>query len=173
MRNSTSTLSIRHLNKTYGGPRSRLMLQDINFEVAAGEYVAVMGESGVGKSTLLNLIAGLDLPDSGSITFEDAELTTLDDNARTLVRRDRMGFVFQAFHLLPHLTVMRNIMVPLALIGIEPDESSRMADEMLEAVGIAARRVMMARSNPTASNPSNTPIGNPDPIRYRSANPSL
>jgi putative ABC transport system ATP-binding protein len=131
-------LRIRRLGKTYGGPRSRLMLQDIDFDVAPGEYVAVMGESGVGKSTLLNLIAGLDLPDSGNITFEGTELTTLDDNARTLVRRDRMGFVFQAFHLLPHLTVMRNIMVPLALIGVEPDEGSRMAAEMLEAVGIAA-----------------------------------
>ena len=138
-------LSIRRLSKTYGGPRSRLMLQDINFEVAPGEYVAVMGESGVGKSTLLNLIAGLDLPDSGSIEFEGAELTTLDDNARTLVRRDRMGFVFQAFHLLPHLTVMRNIMVPLALIGVEPDESSRMAGEMLEAVGISALAVAYPR----------------------------
>ena len=132
------TLSIRRLSKTYGGPRSRLMLQDINFELAPGEYVAVMGESGVGKSTLLNLIAGLDLPDSGSIEFEGAELTTLDDNARTLVRRDRMGFVFQAFHLLPHLTVLRNILVPLALIGVEPDESLRMVGEMLEAVGISA-----------------------------------
>jgi putative ABC transport system ATP-binding protein len=137
MRNSTM-LSIRRVNKTYGGPRSRLMLQDINFELAPGEYVAVMGESGVGKSTLLNLIAGLDLPDSGSIAFEGTELTALDDTARTLVRRDRMGFVFQAFHLLPHLTVMRNIMVPLALIGVEPDESLRMAGEMLEAVGISA-----------------------------------
>ncbi|HYK14837.1 MAG TPA: ABC transporter ATP-binding protein [Burkholderiales bacterium] len=114
------------------------MLHDINFELAPGEYVAVMGESGVGKSTLLNLIAGLDLPDSGSIAFEGTELTALDDTARTLVRRDRMGFVFQAFHLLPHLTVMRNIMVPLALIGVEPDESLRMAGEMLEAVGISA-----------------------------------
>jgi len=121
------------------------MLQGINFELAPGEYVAVMGESGVGKSTLLNLIAGLDLPDSGSIEFEGAELTTLDDNARTLVRRDRMGFVFQAFHLLPHLTVMRNIMVPLALIGVEPDESSRMAGEMLEAVGISALAVAYPR----------------------------
>jgi putative ABC transport system ATP-binding protein len=137
MRNSTM-LSIRRVNKTYGGPRSRLMLHDINFELAPGEYVAVMGESGVGKSTLLNLIAGLDLPDSGSIAFEGTELTALDDTARTLVRRDRMGFVFQAFHLLPHLTVMRNIMVPLALIGVEPDESLRMAGEMLEAVGISA-----------------------------------
>jgi len=130
-------LSLRHLNKTYGGPRSRLMLQDINFEVAPGEYVAVMGESGVGKSTLLNLIAGLDLPDCGTIEFEGTELTALDDTARTLVRRDRMGFVFQAFHLLPHLTVMRNVLVPLALSGVEPDKSSQMASEMLEAVGIA------------------------------------
>src|SRR5258706_2115054 len=130
-------LSIRHLNKTYGGPRSRLMLQDINFEVAPGEYVAVMGESGVGKSTLLNLIAGLDLPDSGNIAFEGTELTTLDDTARTLLRRDRMGFVFQAFHLLPHMTVMQNVMLPLALSGVEPDARSKLAGEMLEAVGIA------------------------------------
>jgi putative ABC transport system ATP-binding protein len=114
------------------------MLQDINFEVAPGEYVAIMGESGVGKSTLLNLIAGLDLPDSGTIEFEGMELTTLDDTARTLVRRDRMGFVFQAFHLLPHMTVMRNVMLPLALSGVEPDEMARLAGEMLEAVGIAA-----------------------------------
>ena len=113
------------------------MLQDINFELAPGEYVAVMGESGVGKSTLLNLIAGLDLPDSGTIVFEGTELTTLDDTARTLVRRDRMGFVFQAFHLLPHMTVMRNVMLPLALSGVEPAEMSRLAGEMLAAVGIA------------------------------------
>ena len=131
-------LTIRRLSKNYGGPRSRLMMQDINFEVAPGDYVAVMGESGVGKSTLLNLIAGLDLPDSGTIEFEGRELTALDDNARTLVRRDGMGFVFQAFHLLPHLTVMRNVMVPLALSGVATDECSRLAGEMLDAVGIAA-----------------------------------
>ncbi|HYP67574.1 MAG TPA: ABC transporter ATP-binding protein [Thiobacillaceae bacterium] len=131
-------LRIRHLDKAYSGPRSRLMLRDINLEVAPGEYVAIMGESGVGKSTLLNLIAGLDLPDGGSITLNGTELTTLDDTARTLLRRDRMGFVFQAFHLLPHLTVMRNILLPLALSGAEPDESSELAGEMLEAIGIAA-----------------------------------
>ena len=131
-------LSIRHLGKSYGGARGRLMLQDINLEVAPGEYVAVMGESGVGKSTLLNLIAGLDLPDGGSIAFEGTELTTLDDTARTLLRRDRMGFVFQAFHLLPHLTVWRNVLLPLALSGVEPGESSRLTGEMLEAVGITA-----------------------------------
>jgi putative ABC transport system ATP-binding protein len=131
-------LRVRHLGKTYGGPRSRLTLRDINFEVAPGEYVAIMGESGVGKSTLLNLIAGLDLPDGGSIAFEGTELTTLDDTARTLLRRDRMGFVFQAFHLLPHLTVARNIMLPLDLSGVDREQSARLASEMMEAVGITA-----------------------------------
>ncbi|MSQ50340.1 MAG: ABC transporter ATP-binding protein [Betaproteobacteria bacterium] len=113
------------------------MLHDISLEVAAGEYIAIMGESGVGKSTLLNLIAGLDTPDGGSIAFDGAELTTLDDNARTLLRRDRMGFVFQAFHLLPHLTVAQNVMLPLRLGGAAADKSARQAGEMLAAVGIA------------------------------------
>ena len=129
-------LSIRHLNKSYSGPGSRLMLRDINIEVGPGEYVAIMGESGIGKSTLLNLIAGLDLPDGGSIVLDGTELTTLGDTARTLLRRDRMGFVFQAFHLLPHLTVTQNILLPLALSGAEPDKSSKLTGEMLEAVGI-------------------------------------
>ncbi len=131
-------LSIRNLDKSYRGPGSRLMMRGISFELAAGEYVAIMGESGVGKSTLLNMIAGLDLPDQGSITFEGTELTTLDDNARTVLRRDRMGFVFQAFHLLPHLTVAQNVMLPLRLGGAAADKSARMALAMLEAVGIAA-----------------------------------
>jgi len=131
-------LIIRHLNKTYGGPGGRLMLRDINLEVATGGYVAVMGESGSGKSTLLNLIAGLDLPDGGDIVLDGTEITTLDDNARTLLRRERMGFVFQAFHLLPHLTVTQNILLPLALGGAKPAQSSQLIGEILEAVGIAA-----------------------------------
>ena len=131
-------LIIRHLNKTYGGPGGRLTLRDINLEVATGGYVAVMGESGSGKSTLLNLIAGLDLPDGGDIVLDGTEVTTLDDNARTLLRRERMGFVFQAFHLLPHLTVTQNILLPLALGGAKPAQSSQLIGEILEAVGIAA-----------------------------------
>ena len=130
-------LSIRHLDKTYRGAGGRLTLRDISLEMAAGEYIAIMGESGVGKSTLLNLIAGLDTPDGGSIAFDGVELTTLDDNARTLLRRGRMGFVFQAFHLLAHLTVEQNVMLPLRLGGATAEESAQQTRQMLAAVGIA------------------------------------
>ena len=93
------------------------MLHDVSLQLAAGEYVAIMGESGAGKSTLLNLIAGLDVPDSGRIVVDGQDMAALDDAGRTRLRRARMGFVFQAFHLLPHLTVARNVALPLALNG--------------------------------------------------------
>jgi len=131
-------LSIRGLYKSYGGSRPRELLRDISLEVARGEYVAIVGESGVGKSTLLNLVAGLDVPDRGTVTLEGTELTSGDDAARTLLRRRRIGFVFQAFHLLPHLTVTQNILLPLALGGAKPAQSSQLIGEILEAVGIAA-----------------------------------
>src|SRR5688572_31854966 len=110
-------LIIRGLAKSYEGARGRRVLADVSLELAAGEYVAIMGESGIGKSTLLNLIAGLDEPDQGSVTLDGVELTGLDDDARTLVRRRHIGFVFQAFHLLPHLTVVQNVELPLKLHG--------------------------------------------------------
>jgi len=97
-----------------------------------------MGESGVGKSTLLNLIAGLDLPDSGSIMLEGVELTALDDAARTILRRARIGFVFQAFHLLPHLTVAQNVALPLSLNGMAAQSARDRVAEMLKGVGLAA-----------------------------------
>lgn len=130
-------LTIRNLNKSYAGARRRAVLRDINLDLARGEYIAIMGESGIGKSTLLNLIAGLDVPDSGSITLGGAEFTTLDDDARTLLRRDRMGFVFQAFHLLPHLTIEQNAALPLVLGGSAPDQCALRTRELLVAVGIA------------------------------------
>jgi putative ABC transport system ATP-binding protein len=111
----------------------------VSLRLAAGEYIAIMGESGTGKSTLLNLIAGLDLPDSGRITLDGHDLVSLDDSARTRLRRARMGFVFQAFHLLPHLSVERNVALPLALNGTDGREAADRVHELLSAVGMLER----------------------------------
>ena len=131
-------LSIQGLCKSYGGARPRELLRDISLEVRRGEYVAIVGESGVGKSTLLNLVAGLELPDRGSVALDGTELTSLDDRARTLLRRGRVGFVFQAFHLLPHLTVAQNVALPLSLNGIDGATAQYRIAEMLAATGLAA-----------------------------------
>jgi putative ABC transport system ATP-binding protein len=133
----TTMLIIKELCKSYGGARPRELLRRLSLEVRRGEYVAIRGESGVGKSTLLNLVAGLDQPDSGSIVLDGTEVTALDDSARTLLRRRRIGFVFQAFHLLPHLTVGQNVALPLALNGITGETAAQRVAEMLRAVNLA------------------------------------
>jgi putative ABC transport system ATP-binding protein len=99
----------------------------------------VVGESGAGKSTLLNLIAGLDQPDAGGIRVDNLDITTLDEDARTRLRRARVGFVFQAFHVLPHLTVAQNVELPLVLLGTAPDERTTRVNELLAAVGLGDR----------------------------------
>ena len=121
------------------------MLADISLEVARGEFVAVMGESGSGKSTLLNLIGGLDRPDSGSIVVDGIDLAPLDDDALTRLRRHRMGFVFQAFHVLPYLSVARNVALPLALIGLHGTDANARVTAMLDAVGLSSRGASMPR----------------------------
>ena len=131
-------LIIRGLSKSYGGARPRAVLRDISFEVQRGEYIAIVGESGVGKSTLLNLIAGLDEPDLGSIALDGTDITSLGDAARTLLRRSSIGFVFQAYHLLPHLTVAQNVALPLSLNGMDPAQANGRLGAMLEAVGLGA-----------------------------------
>jgi putative ABC transport system ATP-binding protein len=131
-------LTLRAVTKSYGGARAHQVLRDISLEVARGEFIAIMGESGVGKSTLLNLIAGLDDPDSGAIGIDGTDITTLDDTARTIMRRDRMGFVFQAFHLLPHLTIARNVRLPLDIAHVPRPEADVRTAATLDAVGIAA-----------------------------------
>jgi putative ABC transport system ATP-binding protein len=133
-----SMLAIRGLGKSFGGARPREVLRDISLEVRRGEYVAIVGESGVGKSTLLNLIAGLDSPDRGSIALDGTDLALLDDAGRTLLRRNRIGFVFQAFHLLPHLTVAQNVALPLSLIGMDPAQAQARLADILAAVGLTA-----------------------------------
>ena len=130
-------LHVDRVSKSFG---SRRVLEDVSLQLAPGQYVAIMGESGVGKSTLLNLIAGLDVPDTGRIMVEGEDLAALDDAARTRLRRARLGFVFQAFHLLPHLTIEKNVALPLALNGRADGHARDRIDEMLAAVGLEARR---------------------------------
>jgi putative ABC transport system ATP-binding protein len=138
-------LDVRNLTKSFGGPSGRRVLDGVQLRVQPGEYVAIVGESGVGKSTLLNLIAGLDVPDAGQILLEDRDLATLDEDARTRLRRARMGFVFQAFHVLPHLTVARNVALPLALNGQAGAAAEVRVQELLDAVGLGQRAGSLPR----------------------------
>ena len=113
-------LSIQHLSKSYPGAIARSVFTDVSLELSPGDCIAIMGDSGAGKSTLLNIIAGLDTPDAGAVSIDGVSLTHMDEQTRTLFRRARIGFVFQAFHLLPHMTVEGNVGLPLALIPISP-----------------------------------------------------
>ena len=131
-------LNISRLHKAYRGAGAQSVLEAVNLELVPGDYVAIIGESGSGKSTLLNLIAGLELPDAGTVTLGGRELTLLDDDARTRLRRRDMGFVFQAFLLLPHLTVLDNAALSLKLNGVRHDEAQQRAHAVLLAVGLAA-----------------------------------
>ena len=123
-------LQIEQLGKSFGDTP---VFHDVSLEVRAGEFVALLGESGVGKSTLLNCIAGLDRADRGSVRVAGQALQDMADDDLARLRRSRLGFVFQAFHVLPHLTVAENVSLPLLLLG-RPD-ARRVAD-LLDAVGL-------------------------------------
>jgi putative ABC transport system ATP-binding protein len=134
---SIPLLSVKSLRKVV--PGGRVLFTGLNLTVSPGEFVAIMGESGSGKSTLLNLIAGLDVADAGSIAIDGVALDTLDDDARTLLRRSAIGFVFQAFHILPHLTLAQNVALPLVLQHATSAEASARANQMLAAIGLPGR----------------------------------
>jgi putative ABC transport system ATP-binding protein len=126
-------LSLAGVTKRFG---ARSVLNNVALDLACGEYIAIIGESGIGKSTLLNVIAGLEPVDAGEVVFEGQQLTAMDDDALTVLRRDYFGFVFQAFHVLPQLTVEQNVGLPLLLRGLEDEAKTR---AMLAAVGLAGR----------------------------------
>jgi putative ABC transport system ATP-binding protein len=137
-------LRLEGLTKRYS-PDSPPLFEGLTLELSAGEYIAVMGESGVGKSTLLNLLSGLDRADSGRVLIEGADLSNLDDDGATMLRRRNIGFVFQAFHVLSYLNVLQNVALPLDLLGVREPERSRRAGEMLQAVGLGQLALRPAR----------------------------
>jgi putative ABC transport system ATP-binding protein len=132
-----AVLRLENLSKRFRHDRPPIF-ERLELELRRGEYLAIMGESGVGKSTLLNLLAGLDHPDSGSVWLEGADLSVMDDDEKTLLRRRSVGFVFQAFHVLPYLTVEQNIALPLELVRVAEPERSQRTAEMLNAVALSS-----------------------------------
>jgi putative ABC transport system ATP-binding protein len=124
-------LQVRSLSKQYDAAP---VFSNVTMDVAPGEFVAIIGESGVGKSTMLNCLAGLDTISQGSVTVRGTDITRLDDHAQAMFRRQHLGFVFQAFHVLPHLDVMSNVGLPLMLL-CQPDDGR--VSEALAAVGLA------------------------------------
>ena len=167
-------LQVRDLTKRYA---DTAVFAGVSLDVAPGEFVAIVGESGVGKSTLLNCMAGLDSWDEGSVRLNGQDLDSLSDDARALLRRRHVGFVFQAFHVLPHLDVAQNVALPLLLLD-QPDDARVKA--MLDAVGLGdlgarlpqqlsggqLQRVAIARA--LVHRPSlllaDEPTGNLDPV---------
>ena len=136
--NTASVLRVTNLGKRVSLPSGQLtILEGVSFSIAAGERVAIVGASGSGKSTLLSLLAGLDVPSSGDVELAGASLAGLDEDGRAKLRGERVGFVFQAFQLLPSLTALENAMLPLELRG-ERDARTP-AKAILEEVGLGAR----------------------------------
>ena len=130
-------LRVQDLAKRYGeGAEQSTVFEHISCEIRAGEFVAIVGNSGVGKSTFLNCLAGLDSWQQGRVLHQGVDLSTLDEAQRAIWRRAHLGFVFQAFHVLPHLDVAQNIALPLMLLGRMDDQGQQRVQEVLNAVGL-------------------------------------
>lgn len=131
-------LEAQDLTRKVSSPEGELTIVDnVSLAIAEGESVALVGASGAGKSTLLAMLAGLDIPTAGRIWLDGRELSAMDEDARARVRADRVGFVFQAFHLVPSLTALENVMLPMELTG--RGDARRAAHEILQRVGLSAR----------------------------------
>ncbi|MBK8466353.1 MAG: ABC transporter ATP-binding protein [Chloracidobacterium sp.] len=131
-------IELRSVSKTVlSGVEDLTILDDVSFDIPEGQFVAVTGASGSGKSTLLGLIAGLDAPSSGQIFVESEEITKLSEDALARIRSEKIGFIFQSFHLIPSLTAFENIMIPMEILGL-PDVNDR-ATQLLEKVGLTNR----------------------------------
>jgi putative ABC transport system ATP-binding protein len=142
---SRPLLELRNLRKVYQeAERARAVLSDVNATVMSGEFAALLGPSGSGKSTLLNLISGIDVPSGGDVLIGSTNLTALSEKERTLFRRKNIGLVFQFFNLLPTLTILENLLLPLDLNGITGKDARERAMKLLDTVGLADR----ARSFP-------------------------
>ena len=131
-------LHVRQLAKRHGtGHEAVPVFSQVDLDIAPGEFVAIVGESGVGKSTLLNCLAGLDAPSAGHVAVLGTDLTALDEAHQAHFRRRHLGFVFQAFHVLPHLSVAQNVALPLMLLGVPRAQQLQRVAEELAAVGLA------------------------------------
>lgn len=140
MDNCVGIIKLDHVTKTYEeGGIERVILRDISIEFGCGEFTVLLGKSGSGKSTLLNLIGGIDSPTAGEIWIDGRPITRMSDTERTLFRRNHIGFVFQAFNLIPTLSVRENVMLPLELSGRATADVRRRAEELLEQVGLTHR----------------------------------
>ena len=134
-------IQLTNVTRSYGTGKDVLALNNITLHIGNGERVAVMGPSGSGKSTLLNLVCGLDEPTSGSVKVEGVELSGLTDDARTRLRREKIGMIFQTFNLLPTLSAIENVALPLRLQGLTKKEAEDRAKAMLGHVGLKARMI--------------------------------
>ena len=141
MNNSSDCfICIEGVSKSYSeGGVSRIILRKAQATFLFGEFIAILGKSGSGKSTLLNLISGIDLVDEGSIWIDQQQLTSMSELQRTLFRREKIGFIFQFFNLIPTLTTLENVSLPLELNGTNPIEARARAIELLKAVGLPDR----------------------------------
>jgi putative ABC transport system ATP-binding protein len=136
-----NVIETRGLKKAYGNEETRVdALRGVDLRVQHGEFLAIMGPSGSGKSTLLHLLGGVETPTSGHVLLEGTDMASMDDDERTIIRRTRIGFIFQSFNLLPAFTAEENVSLPLDLAGIPSTEARQRAIESLKLVGVAHRR---------------------------------